>query len=93
MRKKILGASFVVAIMTVAGYNVYMSQTRNSMSDLVLANVEALANNGPETNGNTVDCYSSSDPKKGASYYDCGPCEKVHNSKGVDTKRECIYRG
>ncbi len=44
MRKKILGATFMVAVMAVAGYNVYMSQTKNRMSKLALANVEALAN-------------------------------------------------
>lgn len=44
MRKKILGATFVVAIMTVAGFNAYMNQPKNEMSELALKNVEALAN-------------------------------------------------
>lgn len=53
MKKKILGATFVVAMMAVAGYNVYMSQTKFEMSELALANVEALADveNGPSYTG------------------------------------------
>lgn len=44
MKKKILSATFAVAIMAVAGYNVYMNQAKVNMSELALANVEALAN-------------------------------------------------
>lgn len=47
MRKKILGATFVVAMMAVAWYNVYLSQTKYEMSELALANVEALAQGEP----------------------------------------------
>ena len=47
MKKKILGATFVVAMMAVAGYNVYMSQTKFEMSELALADVE----NGPSYTG------------------------------------------
>lgn len=44
MKKKIMGLIAVVAIATVAGYNVYTSQNNNGkLSDLALANVEALA--------------------------------------------------
>ena len=43
MKKKILSAMFAVAIMAVAGYNVYVNQTKNGMSELALANIEALA--------------------------------------------------
>lgn len=49
MRKKILGASFVVAMAAIAGYNTYVDQTKSEMSDLTLANVEALAKYNPET--------------------------------------------
>ena len=44
MKKKILGATFVVAMATIAGYNTYVNQTKVEMSDMALANVEALAN-------------------------------------------------
>lgn len=44
MKKKIMGLIAVVAIVTVAGYNVYTSQNNNGkLSDLALSNVEALA--------------------------------------------------
>ncbi len=43
MKKKILGATFMVAVMAVAGYNMYMSQSEFEMSELAMANVEALA--------------------------------------------------
>ncbi|WP_290095597.1 NVEALA domain-containing protein, partial [Bacteroides acidifaciens] len=43
MRKKIMKAAFVAAFAAVAGYGVYMNQRTEAMSDLMLANVEALA--------------------------------------------------
>lgn len=43
MKKKIIGSVFVVAFALVAGYNVYCSQKFVEMSDVALANVEALA--------------------------------------------------
>ena len=54
MRKKILGATFVVAMAAIAGYNTYVNQTKVEMSDMALANVEALAedNNLPEYSTN-----------------------------------------
>lgn len=42
--KKIMKFAFVTAIVAVAGYNVYKSQSvMNGMSEFALANVEALA--------------------------------------------------
>lgn len=43
MRKKILGATFVVAIAAITGYNMYAEQAKSKISDMALANVEALA--------------------------------------------------
>lgn len=43
MKKKIVGVIAVVAIAAMAGYNVYSSQNDGKLSDLALANVEALA--------------------------------------------------
>ena len=43
MRKKIMKAAFVAVFAAVAGYGVYMNQRTEAMSDLMLANVEALA--------------------------------------------------
>lgn len=41
--KKVIKLTFVAAFVAVAGYGVYTNQTSNVMSDLALANVEALA--------------------------------------------------
>lgn len=43
MKKNIVGVIAVVAIAAMAGYNVYSSQNDGKLSDLALANVEALA--------------------------------------------------
>lgn len=58
--KKYLKFAFVAAFAAIAGYGVYTSQKTDAMSDLMLANVEALADNS-ESTGNTgpgemVDC-------------------------------------
>ena len=41
--KKIMKIAFVAAFAAVAGYGVYANQQSETMSDLMLANVEALA--------------------------------------------------
>lgn len=43
MKKNILKVAFVVAFVAAAGYTAYNSQKDAEMSDLVMANVEALA--------------------------------------------------
>ena len=43
MNKKILKVAFVVAIAMVSGVNVFNAQKVNTLSNIVLANVEALA--------------------------------------------------
>ncbi|MDY3268216.1 MAG: NVEALA domain-containing protein [Phocaeicola sp.] len=49
MKKRILKIVFASAFVLVAGYSVYASQQNAEMSDLALANVEALA--GGESSG------------------------------------------
>ena len=44
MKKNIIRTAFVAAFALMAGYSVYTSQQEKTMSDLALANVEALAN-------------------------------------------------
>jgi hypothetical protein len=46
MKKNILKATLVAAFGLIAGFNVYNSQKSDVMSDLALANVEALADDG-----------------------------------------------
>lgn len=43
MKKNILKVTLVTAFALIAGYNVYHSQKQDAISDLALANVEALA--------------------------------------------------
>ncbi len=43
MKKKIFAILIVAVVAVFAGYNVYQSQKGEMMSDLMLANVEALA--------------------------------------------------
>ena len=43
MKGKILKATIVAAFALIAGFNVYNAQKSDVMSDLALANVEALA--------------------------------------------------
>ena len=53
MRKLIIKSAFVAAFIAVAGYTAYNTQKDAKMSDLAMANVEALA--GGES-GSTSDC-------------------------------------
>ena len=47
MSKKIFAALIVAVVATLAGYNIYQSQRAEvTMSDLAMANVEALVNDG-----------------------------------------------
>lgn len=43
MKNKILYAALVIAIIAVSRYNMYLAQTKKMMTELTLANVEALA--------------------------------------------------
>ena len=44
MNKKFIKVAFVAAIALVGGVNVFNAQKANALSDIALANVEALAN-------------------------------------------------
>ena len=77
MRKKILSAAFAVAIMAAAGYNVYMIQTKGNLSELALANIEALADDYPE-GGEVITCGTKEKP------YSPTPCVKCGCKSGMD---------
>ena len=49
MNKKVLKVAFVAAITFVSGINVFNAQKSNALSDIALANVEALAGVEQET--------------------------------------------
>lgn len=78
MRVKILKIAFVVAITMVVGVNVFNTQKSESLSDTVLANVEALASNEDIDGGTlplpgvTVTCGAFS----GACWIQNGLCMK-----------------
>ncbi|RHL12963.1 MULTISPECIES: NVEALA domain-containing protein [Bacteroides] len=81
--KNFLKYAFVAAFVTVAGYSVYSSQKSDAMSNLMLANVEALA--GGEGSGSDIYCCGNS-----------GVCMVVidntgtkHDVKGVKSTLPC----
>lgn len=86
--KKVIKLAFVAAFVAVAGYGVYTNQTSDAMSDLALANVEALARYElPEveitcgSNGGACwaifgDCWVTA----GAHYPDCYFCGYTSSS-------------
>lgn len=49
--KKMIKIAFVAAFAAIAGYGVYANQKSEVLSDLTLANVEALAGSGETTIG------------------------------------------
>ncbi len=59
MKKNILKVTLVAAFALVAGYNVYISQKSDiGMSDLALANIEALASDENSGSGRRS-CYNT----------------------------------
>ena len=63
MSKKIFAALIVAVVATLAGYNIYQSQrAKNTMSELAMANVEALADiNETDSSGQTLYCCGNED--------------------------------
>lgn len=73
MISKKIKAALVAAIAAVASYGVYTNQTQEMMSDVMLANVEALAT-GESGDGN---CRTNDDYTAICNHYDDGaicPC-------------------
>ena len=94
MKKKIITATFAVAIAAMAGYNTYLSHVEDGMSDMVLENVEALAN---DTENSVGDCpgeriYSFSAVAEGVK------TERIHYLGKLDIlneyeARRCVASG
>ncbi|WP_288895314.1 NVEALA domain-containing protein [uncultured Bacteroides sp.] len=57
--KKIMKIAFVAAFAAVTGYGVYTNQRTETMSDLMLANVEALASGESDADPNTFYGYKA----------------------------------
>ena len=60
MKKKIVSAVFVAAIAIAAGYTMKQNAEKNDLSDIALANVEALAS-GESGSTDREDCERASD--------------------------------
>lgn len=92
MNKNKFMVIFVMILVSV-GSGVYLSQKTNSISDLVLANVEALAND--ESNAKQYSCYKTiSTENKDGQTYDvryCGSCNvepaNYYSGEGLCTNR------
>ena len=53
MKNKILKITLVMTVATIGSYGIYQNQLQNSMSEIMLANVEALAS---DETGGSVNC-------------------------------------
>lgn len=62
MRKKLFAILMVTVIAAFAGYNIYQSQKMETISDLMLANVEALASI-EDISSSDCDTYCKSDAR------------------------------
>lgn len=74
MKKNILKIVFASAFALMAGYGIYASQQKVEMSDLAMANVEALAHNeatGAHNNGATAKPLFGSKYCKNEMLIDC----------------------
>lgn len=85
--KKMIKIAFVAAFAAIAGYGIYANQRADAMSDLVLANVEALARGEISNPG----CDPSWDKE-------CCVCFGVHHtyarangSNNCTTRRNCTH--
>ena len=78
MKKYIIRTAFVAAFAFMAGYSVYTSQQKKTMSDLALANVEALANGEDWGNPDAGNCT-------GTFYI----CESNYDQWWDDAQRNC----
>jgi hypothetical protein len=87
MKKKILSGIVLFTIAAIAAWNVNLNSQSNELSDISLANVEALATESGT--GNVVDCYSESEAEVGTTYYDCGSCTMQNDKKSKGNSRTC----
>lgn len=83
MSKNIIRAAFVAAFAFVAGYCVYTSQQETEMSDLAMANVEALAGGETSTSWTCTGYWGDCDAY-------CGTCgTKISGDGELTGKHSC----
>ena len=85
--KTLLLTLTAAAAITTAAFCIHRQITLSD--DPLFANVEALTDD--ESNDQYAICYSESQVRKGATYYDCGTCEKVYDEKGKGTYSKCFF--
>lgn len=89
--KKFMKVAFVAIFAAIAGYGVYTSQKADVMSELVLANVEALAS-GEGGNGENQ-CYQVYTPAdwfhSDQIFVDCYTCTQK-KGRNFDISRSCF---
>lgn len=83
MKKKILGIIAVVAIAAIAGHNIYTSQNDVKLSDLAMANIEALAQSSESSDGNC----EPSDSRE------CCVCNNIHYTYQASVNDACETQG
>lgn len=90
--KKFLKIAFVAIFVAVAGYGVYTSQKADAMSDLMLANVEALADDSESGTGcgATIPCGTGSVSCKGTDYcISYATYVECHDKSGAVSRGYC----
>ena len=85
MKKRIIFAA-VVALLGVSAYVGVNAQQKDAMSDIQMANVEALVSG---ESGDRIPCHSSANQKYGKSYVDCSKCERIEDWEGSKTESRC----
>ena len=90
MKKNILKVAFVAAIALVSGINVFNAHKTETLSDVVLANVEALAND-LEAGRDKLPCYNTITSQKGCQVRYCPICDYVTDStdRWYSPQKEC----
>ena len=88
--KRLLGMFIAIAIVTLAGYNVYASMNKEvKISKMALANVEALARD-EGSSGNKCTVISYEDVWSGGCLYYCAKCAEGYYQ--VIALRHCNAR-
>ena len=88
--KRLLGIFIAIAIVTLAGYNVYASMNKEvKISKMALANVEALARD-EGSSGNKCTVISYEDVWSGGCLYYCAKCAEGYYQ--VIALRHCNAR-
>ena len=81
MKKNIIKTTMIAVVAIFAGYNVYQSNMNsNELSDVMLANVEALAQSEGFVDDGT--CYKSISTAAGSQVRYCGTCTFIPKSIG-----------